>query len=90
MFQVIFNGSCVDEFRCHPCDRNNHYFGDQWFLDNCTTCECSKDNSISCHKKKCSADIICPVGMKAEIDPNNDDPCCLKHICGKLFCLDVY
>lgn len=51
--------------------------------DNCTTCECVKDGSVSCQKKQCPSEMVCPVGMKAVVSNNSDDFCCLKHVCGE-------
>ncbi|XP_065200216.1 hemocytin isoform X2 [Planococcus citri] len=86
--QVLQNGICINQARCHPCDKYGHFIGDQWQPDDCSLCQCMEDGSIRCQKKDCGGDIICPPGFQTEIDPKNDDPCCIKHICIAEFSLN--
>ncbi|XP_050525527.1 hemocytin [Daktulosphaira vitifoliae] len=77
--QVFKNSSCVDEARCEPCDNENHFVGDSWLVDKCTTCTCSPGlKTIHCERKPCptSSFSICQIGYKSVKDEQNSDECC--------------
>lgn len=84
--QVFNNSVCVNENRCEPCDIDNHFVGDTWSVDKCTTCTCiAGSRTIRCEKRQCpqSSYAICQTGFKSVKDENNSDECCDQFKCGK-------
>jgi len=84
--QVFNNSICVNENRCEPCDSENHFVGDTWLADKCTTCTCSKGSkTVHCEKKQCTQSLfaICQTGFKSVKDEDNSDECCVQYKCGK-------
>jgi len=84
--QVFNNSICINENRCEPCDNENHFVGDTWLADKCTTCTCSKGSkTVHCEKKQCTQSLfaICQTGFKSVKDEDNSDECCVQYKCGK-------
>ncbi|XP_050428341.1 hemocytin-like [Adelges cooleyi] len=82
--QVFNNSVCVNENRCEPCDNENHYAGDTWLVDQCTTCTCTPSSkAIRCEKKQCqqSSFSICQTGFKSVKDETKSDECCEQYKC---------
>lgn len=82
--QVFNNSICINENRCEPCDNENHFVGDTWLADKCTTCTCSKGSkTVHCEKKQCTQSLfaICQTGFKSVKDEDNSDECCLQYKC---------
>lgn len=79
--KALLKDKCVVERECTPCDENNHYPGDTWYLTKCDKCVCNNDTTITCSKKECPvSQTICSLGFVSVVTSLPDE-CCKKYTC---------
>lgn len=79
--KVLHNGKCILENQCSPCDDKEHYPGDKWFPDICTSCECGSNSTVTCLKKECtSKGTVCEQGWK-QLMLEEKGECCPIYKC---------
>ncbi|KAG6461849.1 hypothetical protein O3G_MSEX012891 [Manduca sexta] len=83
---VRLNNTCIEPSKCFPCDaKKEHYAGDEWKEDACTSCTCSKipgENSahVSCTTQGC-APPTCSDAQDLVSPPPRPGQCCPEYHC---------
>ncbi|XP_026330001.1 hemocytin [Hyposmocoma kahamanoa] len=84
--KVRLNNTCIEPTKCFPCDADKeHFAGDEWKKDACTTCKCSKvsggnTTQISCTTQVC-ATTVCAENEDLHTKPIKPGDCCPQYLC---------
>ncbi|KAJ0180770.1 hypothetical protein K1T71_004174 [Dendrolimus kikuchii] len=87
--KVRVNNTCIEPNKCFPCDaKNEHYAGDEWQEDACTTCKCQKmDGKNGVYITASCLTENCPMMICSELEDLIAKPLVPGRCCQELSCV---